>query len=67
MIETQWQITIRGAAFYEDRYEKIDGTWKIAHTGYRRVYEEIQQRKEQPGLELTASWWATGGKSDINV
>ena len=67
VIETQWQITIRGAAFYEDRYRKLDGVWKIAHTGYRRVYEEIQQRKQQQGLELTASWWATGGKSDIDV
>ena len=67
VIETQWQITIRGAAFYEDEYEKVDGEWKIKSTGYRRTYEEIQPRKEMPGLKLTASWWTTDGRSEIDV
>jgi hypothetical protein len=67
VIETKWQITIRGAAFYEDRYRKLGDDWKFEHTGYRRTFEEIQQRKDQPGLELTASWWTTDGKSSIDV
>ncbi len=67
VIETQWQVTIRGAAFYEDEYEKVDGEWKIKSTGYRRTYEEIQPRKEMPGLKLTASWWTTDGRSEIDV
>jgi ketosteroid isomerase-like protein len=48
-------ITIRGAAFYEDRMRKVDGEWKIAHTGYRRLYEEMGGRD---GLSITDHWWA---------
>ena len=54
-------MTVRGASYYEDRYVKVDGAWRIAHTGYRRVYEEIEPRS--PDLKLTASWWATGRSS----
>jgi hypothetical protein len=65
VIETQWQITIRGAAFYTDDYVKHDGHWLIRRTGYRRTFEELQPRAEVPGLRLTASWWATEGKSSL--
>ena len=67
VIETRWQITIRGAAFYRDEYIKVDGDWKIRHTGYKRTFEEIQSRKDVPGLKLTASWWETDGESDLSV
>ena len=53
VIDTQYQITIRGAAFYRDEYVKIDGEWKIAHTGYERTFEEMQSRKESASLRLT--------------
>jgi hypothetical protein len=33
-------IEIGGTAFYADRYSKSDGGWRIAHTGYLRVFEE---------------------------
>jgi hypothetical protein len=33
-------FALHGTALYEDRYEKVDGGWKIAHTGYDRIYEE---------------------------
>ena len=67
VIDTRFDITIRGAAFYEDRYVKPDGRWLIQHTGYKRTYEEMQNRKEVKGLKLTASWWGSGGKSDLSA
>jgi SnoaL-like domain len=60
------QLTVRGAAFYTDEFVKQDGEWRIAHIGYRRTYEEMESR-DRPGLTLTASWWDTGGQSDIDV
>ncbi len=57
VIDMKWEITIRGAAFYEDEYVKKDGVWKIQHTGYQRTYEEVQSRKDVPGLKLTTSRW----------
>ena len=56
-------MTVRGSSFYDDRYTKVDGAWRIAHTGYRRVYEEIEPRS--PDLKLTASWWGTDGRSKL--
>jgi hypothetical protein len=37
-------LIVHGAAFYEDRYVKVDGEWKIAHTGYERTFEEMLPR-----------------------
>ena len=48
-------LTIRGAAFYNDEYAKVDGAWKIRHTGYRRVFEEMGPRPAD--LKLTANRW----------
>lgn len=68
VIETRWGITIQGAAFYEDTYVKeADGAWRIRHTGYKRTYEEIFPRASIQGLKLTASWWATGGRSELDA
>ena len=58
VIDTRSEITIRGAAVYEDEYVKQDGAWRIRVTGYRRLYEEIESRRDTPSLRLTASWWA---------
>ncbi|HEY2215116.1 MAG TPA: nuclear transport factor 2 family protein [Acidimicrobiales bacterium] len=33
-------LEIGGTAFYSDRYVKDDDGWRIAHTGYMRVFEE---------------------------
>ena len=49
-------VTIRGAAFYVDEYVKQGGTWKIRHTGYRRTYEEMEIRKDNPRLQMTQRW-----------
>lgn len=62
-------FTIRGAAYYDDRYVKVDGHWLIRHTGYKRVYEELQARPapEDGGPTLTAHWWETDGRSKLKV
>jgi hypothetical protein len=60
-------VTIQGAAFYSDRYVVDEGAWKIAHTGYRRTFEEIFPRASIDGLKLTASWWGTGGRSELSA
>ena len=33
-------VEIAGTAFYDDRYRRAEGGWRIAHTGYTRVFEE---------------------------
>ena len=30
---------LEGNGFYDDRYRKVNGEWKIAHTGYRRTFD----------------------------
>jgi ketosteroid isomerase-like protein len=51
-------INLRGAAIYEDKMVKIDGDWRISHTGYRRLYEEFVARKDET---VTDHWWAADG------
>ena len=63
VIDTQWNLDIRGAAFYEDDYVKRDGRWLILRTAYKRVFEELVPRSEK--AQLTASWWGTGGRSSL--
>lgn len=58
IIETNANITIRGAAFYYDEYVKAGGHWKIKHTGYQRVFEETLSRSDIPSLRLTENRWA---------
>jgi hypothetical protein len=58
-------LTIQGAAFYTDRYVKDGDEWRIGHTGYKRTYEELFPRASIEGLQLTADWWATGGRSKL--
>ena len=60
-------LTIQGAAFYTDGYRREDGEWKISSTGYKRTYEEIFPRASIEGLDLTASWWGTGGSSTLEA
>jgi hypothetical protein len=65
VIDLQWELDIRGAAFYEDDYVKVGGEWKISQTRYKRVFEEISSRGGRPGLQVTASYWGTGGRSSL--
>jgi bile-acid 7alpha-dehydratase len=40
-----------GAGFYRDRYKKVDGEWKILHTGYRRTFCIISEMKDIISIE----------------
>jgi hypothetical protein len=62
VIDTQHQITIRGAAYYEDEYVKRGGVWRFRHTGYVRTFEEIETRKDRPGLRITQNRFAAAGQ-----
>ncbi|HEV3225674.1 MAG TPA: nuclear transport factor 2 family protein [Acidimicrobiales bacterium] len=63
VVLSDMSLTVRGAAFYDDQYVKVDGRWCIAHTGYKRVYEELAPRP--PDITLTASYWGTDGRSSL--
>lgn len=52
VVDTKHDVTIHGAAFYDDRYVKVDGEWKIQHTGYERTFEEMGSRAKQ-GWKVT--------------
>jgi hypothetical protein len=58
VIITDSALEIRGAAFYADEYLKVNGNWRIKHTGYRRLFEEMGPRPAE--LKLTANRWADG-------
>ncbi len=60
---TDMGLTVRGSAYYTDQYVKADGEWRIEHTGYKRVYEELAPRPAD--ITLTASWWDTDGRSTL--
>jgi len=53
------RVVIRGAAFYEDTYERgADGQWRISHIGYQRIYETIGSLDDTPSLQFTDNMWA---------
>lgn len=52
-IELNHNITIMGSALYHDTYRKVDGEWKIASTGYERLWEEYHPRGPEIKLRLT--------------
>ena len=56
-------IVIRGASLYEDRYVRTDDGWRIQHTGYKRLFEEMSPRPE--GTRTTAAWFGTDGRSSL--
>src|SRR5579859_7053844 len=55
VIATEHRVAITGAAFYQDRYERgADGAWRIAHTGYVRIYEAMMSLDGLPGFKFLA-------------
>ena len=47
---------LQGAGFYSDEYVKVDGQWKIKHTGYERTFELYLPYAEVPGVKLSTRW-----------
>jgi hypothetical protein len=47
-------LEIAGTAFYSDRYTKTEGSWRIAHTGYQRVFEEHRVHSTFAVLSFTS-------------
>ncbi|WP_306362390.1 nuclear transport factor 2 family protein [Nocardia sp. CC227C] len=58
VIVPEYRVMIRGAAYYRDRYRRDDGRWRIAHTGYERIFEATMSLDALPGFTLTANRWA---------
>lgn len=44
-------LEMQGTAIYSDEYVRRDGTWKIGHTGYERIFE--RRRKPSTGEEIS--------------
>ena len=54
-------VLIEGAAVYRDEYRcGRDGRWRIAHTGYERIYESTMSLADWPSWKLTANRFAVG-------
>jgi ketosteroid isomerase-like protein len=59
VIMTEYRFLLDGASTYQDRYERgADGVWRIAHTGYERIYEQMISFDDVPSFNLTANKFA---------
>jgi ketosteroid isomerase-like protein len=67
VVDTTLGVFISGAAYYEDTYARTEDGWLIATTGYRRLYEYLVPTASMADFSLTASWWATDGRSMLPV
>lgn len=59
VIIPEHDLMITGACFYDDTYRRSpDGTWRIATTGYRRLFEATETLSVRSDFRLTANRWA---------
>ena len=42
VIHLEHKTRLEGNGFYEDKYRKVNGEWKILHTGYFRTFDLMQ-------------------------
>ena len=45
-------LEISGTALYTDEYVLVDGSWRIAHTGYERIFEEHRSHTTGASISL---------------
>jgi len=53
-------LEIGGTAFYEDRYRRTSEGWRIAHTGYTRVFEEHRTHSTMAVRSFTSRFGSPG-------
>jgi hypothetical protein len=53
-------LEIGGTAFYEDRYRWTSEGWRIAHTGYTRVFEEHRTHSTLAVRSFTSRFGSPG-------
>ncbi|MCP4574690.1 MAG: nuclear transport factor 2 family protein [Deltaproteobacteria bacterium] len=58
LIEQTSNVSLRGYAYYQDEYVKVDGQWKIKSTGYKRVFEESWSRADIESLKVSENMFA---------
>lgn len=59
VIMTDYRFLLDGMSTYEDKYRRgDDGVWRIAHTGYERVYESMISFDDIPSFTLNYNKWA---------
>ena len=51
-VQLKHDITVMGSALYEDEYRRENGVWRIATTGYVRLWEEHHTRGEHVKLRV---------------
>lgn len=52
VINLKANTSMRGAAFYEDEYVKVEGKWKIKSTGFKRLFTETWNRADPKEIRL---------------
>jgi ketosteroid isomerase-like protein len=56
VIAVSHRVLVEGASVYRDEYRRgDDGRWRIAHTGYERIYESTMSLEDWPSWKLTAN------------
>ena len=55
-VQLKHDITVMGSALYEDEYRRENGVWRIATTGYVRLWEEHHTRGDHVKLRVKPSF-----------
>jgi carotenoid cleavage dioxygenase-like enzyme len=59
VIVEAFKFVLEGAAFYTDRYVRTPQGWRIAHTGYRRAFEQSYSLEDLPSMKISGPGTAT--------
>lgn len=51
-VSLEHNMTITGSALYDDEYRLEQGQWRIAKTGYKRLWEEHHKRGDDISLRV---------------